>query len=172
MEPSPDHSDAEDDIAQEIEAESDEDSTTSTEPERENEESVSNLWQIVRGISQVLTKLEESNTRIVEQLGLSASNTSAKTSTTEKLFRVKTKSRKVTSPNLHEMMADSGNFEEMRSPPIKKKSQKACKNRQTRRESRLISSMKYNISRADMSNVYNMKTAEPFTYRLSRLTPS
>ena len=79
MEPSPVHSD-------EDEVESDEDSTTSTEPERENEENVSNLWQIVRGISQVLTKLEESNTRIVEQLGLNAFNTSARTPTTEKLF--------------------------------------------------------------------------------------
>ena len=65
MEPSPDHSHEDKDNMQEIEVESDEDSRTSTKPECKNEESVSNLWQIVRGISQVLTKLEESNTRIV-----------------------------------------------------------------------------------------------------------
>ena len=41
-----------------------------------------------------------------------------------------------------------------------------------KRESCLIFSIKYNISRADMSTVYSVKTAEPFTYRLSRLLPS
>ena len=58
------------------------------------------------------------------------------------------------------MMADLGNCDE--SPPIKKESQRAIKSRQARRKIRLISSMKYTISRPDMSMVYSIKTAEPF----------
>ena len=52
MEPSPDHCDEDEDIVLEIELKSDEDSRISTEPACENKESVSNLWQILRGICQ------------------------------------------------------------------------------------------------------------------------
>ena len=55
----------------------------STKPEYEKEESVSELRQIVRGISEVLKMLEDSNIRIVKQLGLNSPHTSTKTQTTE-----------------------------------------------------------------------------------------
>ena len=59
MEQSPDHSDEEQDINEEFELESDEDLRVSTKPEHEKEESVSELRQIVCGITEVLRKLRQ-----------------------------------------------------------------------------------------------------------------
>ena len=60
MEQSPDRSDEEQDIDEEIAFESDEVSRVSTESESEKEEYAFELWQIVFRINEVLRKLEDS----------------------------------------------------------------------------------------------------------------
>ena len=126
----------------------------------------------MRGISEVLARLEKSNTKLLSHVGGKRSDTASVTSAQKSKHNAKTKSDESTSSDLHDLMAESGNFDEMLTPPIKKRYHMDRTNRRTRRESRLIKSMKYNITRADMSKVYNMKTTEPFAMRLTKLTPS
>ena len=174
MEPNsdPDDSDTSDVDNDEAELESNEGSESSIDPEMDNKESVSELWRVVRGISEVLARLEESNTQLVAQTARKTGNTTSVPLAKKSTRKAKTKSDESTSSELHDLMSESGNFDEMRSPPIKKRFQTDRTDRKTRRESRLITSMKYNSTRADMAKVYNMKTTEPFAMRLTKLTPS
>ena len=130
---------------------------------------VSRLSKTVRGMGDMLLALQESTNRILEAMGQKGPHTASKTS--KKISNPKTKSDRETSSELHTLMQESGNFEEMNSPAIKNKFDTIPTDRQSRRESKLITSMRYNITRAEMSEVVNMKSAEPFTSRLNKLSP-
>ena len=71
MEPNqdPDDSYTSDVNEEDVELDSGQESESSTDPEMENEGSVFDLWKAVRGISEVLARLEESNTELLSHVG-------------------------------------------------------------------------------------------------------
>jgi hypothetical protein len=64
---------------------------------------------------------------------------------------------------------DSANYGFQKRAPPKKRFGFDCGRDTSRRESKVISDMKYNIQRSEAQNVYKMVTAEPFTKKLSKL---
>ena len=120
MEPNQDsgESDTSDVNEEDVELDSGQKSESSTDPEKENDGSVSDLWKVVRGISEVLARLEKSNTKPLSHVGGKRSDTASVTSAQKSKQNAKTKSDESTSSDLHDLMAESGNFDEMQTPPI------------------------------------------------------
>jgi hypothetical protein len=64
---------------------------------------------------------------------------------------------------------DSANYGFQKRAPLKKRFGFDSGRDASRRESKVISDMMYNIQRSEAQNVYKMVTAEPFTKKLSKL---
>ena len=70
MEPNQDsdENDTSDVNEEDVELDSGQESESSTDPEKENDGSVSDLWKVVRGISEVLARLEKSNIKLLSHV--------------------------------------------------------------------------------------------------------
>jgi hypothetical protein len=73
------------------------------------------------------------------------------------------------SPGEEHFFLDSANYGFQKRAPLKKRFGFDSGRDASRRESKIISDMKYNIQRSEAQNVYKMVTAEPFTKKLSKL---
>jgi hypothetical protein len=73
------------------------------------------------------------------------------------------------SPGEEHFFLDSVNYGFQKRAPLKKRFGFDSGRDASRRESKVISDMKYNIQRSEAQNVYKMVTAEPFTKKLSKL---
>ena len=79
------------------------------------------------------------------------------------------------SEQLRVTLRDSGNFDEFKTPAALRKvdvADKPVRKKVSRRESQIITSLRYNVTEAESVQVVNMKTAEPFKKRLLDLTPT
>ena len=74
------------------------------------------------------------------------------------------------SEQLRVTLRDSGNFDEFKTPAALRKVEVADKperKKDPRRESEIITSLRYNVTEAESVQVVNMKTAEPLTKKTS-----
>ena len=144
---------------------------------RGGEGSLSNLWQVVASLSQPSLPLTSSRRRCrlcrratLYSAAIPREYWSIWGNTSPPAGRKQSRWKRLR-PRQTRSLQDTQKFYFPDSPAIMKNVDTSSRVRKSRRESKLITGMSYNITRANMAQVHNMKTAEPFSQRLSQLNP-